>query len=157
MGDYVRGSKKLLAQLAPRGVPDRNSGEGVTITPMAPKLEKLLKVAEQAVRSMQAEADTMREAGLLAQAGYLETAATSLAAAAHDVNTAEDVAKFLAVAGRSVRAMQGAADILRESSLAARALEDAAGSLSKALHDASQDTIPLSVEDVLVTKEPGGK
>lgn len=119
---------------------------------MAPKLGMLLKVAERAVRAMQVESDIMRDAGLRAQAVFLESAATSLAAAAHDVNTPEDIAKLLAVAGRSVRAMQSAADILRESSLAARALEDAAGTLSKALHDASQDTVPLSVEDVLGTR-----
>lgn len=120
---------------------------------VTPKLGKLLEIAGDAVRATQVGADLMRGAGLLAQSAYLETAATSLAAASHDVVTSEDIAKLLSVAGRSVRAMQGAADTLRETSLPALALESAAGRLAKALHDASQDTVPISVSDVLGTED----
>ena len=60
------------------------------------------------------------------------------------------LAVLLSVSGKSVRAMQTSADILRESGLMAQAvmLESAAVALAKALHDASQDTVPILIDDV---------
>lgn len=116
------------------------------------KLATLLTVAQDAVREMQQAADALRRAGLPAPAAYLESAATGLSRAEHTVRrppvAEEPLATLLGIAGKSVRAMQAAADTLREADVPAAVLEIAATALAKALHDASQDTIPIRVEDI---------
>lgn len=118
-----------------------------------PKVNRLLLVSVEAVRAMQLGADTLRDLELTAQAAYLESAAVTLSRAAHQADTPEMVANLLAVAGRSVRAMHAAASTLREGSADATSLETAAGALSKALHDASQDTVPIALNDVLSNED----
>lgn len=113
-----------------------------------PKVNRLLLVISDAVRVMQNGADTMRDFGLMAQAAYLESAAVTLSHAAYQADTEEGVANLLAVTGRSVRALQSAGATLREGSEDATALETAAAALSKALHSASQDTVPIALDDI---------
>lgn len=121
----------------------------------AEKLGVLITAANAAVRVMQTAADVLREDADTARAAMLESAAMSLSRAVHNVgglveaNTVpEHLAALLAVAGKSVRAMQSVHDPVRHQPVADD-LQVASHALAAALHEASEQTVPIAIDDVL--------
>ena len=122
------------------------------------KLEALLRVSRKATSAMQTGADRLREAGDFTFPARLESASRGLGTAVANMEaegTDVQLAALLSVAGSSLRLIQTGADRLRELGDCAYTamLESAGMALAKAVHDATQDTVPFFVADVLADDE----
>lgn len=148
MRGVVRRGPHVLARMGPRLHPAVDSQQMV-----APeKFDTLVVVSVKGIRAMQNAADMLRAEGLLERGKFLDDTAILFARKVHDASgsraTDKSMAELFGVVGKSVRAMKLVVDLLYEIGANGELLENARVALSMALHDATQDTIPISLKDI---------